>query len=144
MRDAPGFSFSGLKTAIATQIQRNPVVLTDANAQAELCHAAQLAIIDTLVHKLQSAVAATGVTQVAITGGVAANRALRARLTEVPKISISAPQLSHCTDNAAMIAYVGALRFAAGERLSLNADVFSRWPVEGMVLATPRSLEETR
>jgi N6-L-threonylcarbamoyladenine synthase len=63
------------------------------------------------------------VARVVLAGGVAANKGLRARMAaecERRGLTLAVPPLASCTDNAAMIAYAGALRFAAGERDGLD------------------------
>ena len=68
-----------------------------------------------------------------VAGGVAANSALRARLADLAtaeKISLHTPPLSLCTDNAAMIAWAGAERFAAGLTDPLDTPARARWPLD--------------
>ncbi|HSG36640.1 MAG TPA: tRNA (adenosine(37)-N6)-threonylcarbamoyltransferase complex transferase subunit TsaD, partial [Paracoccaceae bacterium] len=69
----------------------------------------------------------------AIAGGVAANGQIRAalvRLCEIEGVAFVAPPLSLCTDNAAMIAYAGLERFAAGEVDGLDLGARPRWPLD--------------
>ncbi len=66
-----------------------------------------------------------------LSGGVAANRGLRARAAEAcaqAGLTLHVPPIASCTDNAAMIAYAGALRLAAGERDGLDLAAYSRDP----------------
>jgi N6-L-threonylcarbamoyladenine synthase len=80
------------------------------------------------VTKAEKAVAQYGVKQLLLAGGVAANKGLRAALTEAfakrDDIELVIPPLSFCTDNAAMIAAAGSIMFDKGKRaeLSLNAN----------------------
>jgi N6-L-threonylcarbamoyladenine synthase len=135
MRNDPGISFSGLKTAIALLVQKQgSAVATDEALRGRLAFSIQEAIVTALVDKLEAAVKTTGIKHIAITGGVSANRALRARVGALPKIKVYLPGNLHCMDNAAMIGYVGVERYRRGERNDLTTDVKSRWPVETMRL----------
>lgn len=128
MREAEGFSFSGLKTAIALLIKKEQEQLD--RVRAELAHAIQQAIIDALEFKVKKALEETGLKRLAVTGGVSANVALRTRLTALNACSVYFPKMSHSIDNGAMIAYTALKRFQNGERHNLELDVLSRWPLE--------------
>jgi N6-L-threonylcarbamoyladenine synthase len=108
------FSFSGLKTAVATLARSRSL---DATARADLAAEFQEAIVDVLVAKCRAALAATGHRRLVVAGGVGANRRLRERLdaaaAEEP-IEVFYPELELCTDNGAMIAYAAARRLEAG------------------------------
>lgn len=135
MRNDPGISFSGLKTAIALLVaKQGGAVASEPEIQGRLAYAIQDAIVTALVDKLGPAMQSTGIRHVAITGGVSANRALRERVAQLPKVKLFLPANHHCMDNAAMIGYVGVERYRRGERNDLTADVKSRWPVETMRL----------
>ena len=117
--DGLDMSFSGLKTSVLQFLQREMAADADfvASRQADIAASVQSAILGILMDKLTKAVAATGITEVAIAGGVSANRGLRAALGEKAERSgwrVHIPPMAHCTDNAAMIAMAGSLRFAAG------------------------------
>ncbi len=104
--DGLDFSFSGLKTAVLHQVRRNPeYVLADVAASF------QAAAVDVLVSKLDAAATEIGARTLVIGGGVAANSALRAAVTELG-LETGRPALipprELCTDNAAM---VGATAF---------------------------------
>jgi N6-L-threonylcarbamoyladenine synthase len=123
------FSFSGLKTAVAHQVGKNPAVLTDSRIQADLAAAFQEAVVDCLVSRAFLALEETGSQRLVVCGGVAANGRLRQVLqkrAEADGIDLFLPPLNLCTDNAAMVAAAGYYRLQAGERLDLDADVFSR------------------
>ena len=119
------FSLSGLKTAVVREVQRReatgePVHVPDVAASF------QEAIVDVAVDKTVRAARERGVEQVAIVGGVAANRRLRARMAEACReqgLRLLAPSPQLCTDNGAMIAAAGANRLAAGERGALDLGV---------------------
>jgi len=135
MREAQGFSFSGLKTAISLLVKEHSAQLgQDSNLKGELAYAIQDSIIDALVYKLKEALSSTRHRSVAVVGGVSANSRLRAVVSELRNCKVYFAKPEHCVDNAAMIAYTAALRFAAGERLSAGVEVLSRWPVESMTV----------
>jgi N6-L-threonylcarbamoyladenine synthase len=138
-REGCDMSFSGLKTALL----RTRDDLMD-NGQlrqqdrADLCAGFQQAVIDVLVEKTRRALAlylAEGPTApvLAVAGGVAANRAIRAGLETVSAemgVAFLAPPLALCTDNGAMIAYAGLERFASGARDDMTLAARPRWPLD--------------
>lgn len=131
MREAEGFSFSGLKTAIALLIRRErEKIEREPETRAALAGAIQEAIVDALCFKLEQAVKQTGICTIAVTGGVAANQCLRRRVAGIRGCRIYFPQLKHCMDNGAMVAFVAGLRTMAGQRDSLDLPALARWPVE--------------
>ena len=110
------FSFSGLKTAILYFIQKKVAENPDFIAQNlnDICASIQHTIIEILMDKLKLAVKQTGITQVAIGGGVSANSGIRKTLREAEakygwKTYI--PKFEYTTDNAAMIGIVGYQKF---------------------------------
>ncbi len=110
------FSFSGLKTAVLYFVQKN--VANNPNFIQEnledICASLQHTIVDYLMDKLKNAVKQTGITRVAIGGGVSANSGIRAALEEAEQKygwHVHIPKFEFCTDNAAMIAMVGALKY---------------------------------
>lgn len=124
------FSFSGLKTAVA-RLVREEGVPTSEQGMADLCASFQRAVVRVLVDKSVAACERLEVPRLVLGGGVAANGGLRARAAEVCAargIELFLPDRASCTDNAAMIAYAGALRFAAGERDDLELSAYSRNP----------------
>jgi len=128
------FSFSGLKTAVLTQIKaRAPGAQTRADIAAEL----QAAIVDVLVAKSLAALARTGLRQLVVAGGVGANRELRAQLTSAAErrgAYVYYPALELCTDNGAMIAFAAALRLQHLSRrtppAALDFNVRPRWDLD--------------
>ncbi|MBS0331444.1 MAG: tRNA (adenosine(37)-N6)-threonylcarbamoyltransferase complex transferase subunit TsaD [Proteobacteria bacterium] len=129
------FSFSGLKTAAA----RIAEGLSTGPERADLAAAVQAAIADQLAERSDRAMAAYAVAhegrdlRFVVAGGVAANRAVRARLratAEARGFSFTAPPLAYCTDNAAMIALAGAERLALGQSDPLDAVARPRWPLD--------------
>lgn len=129
MRGQPEFSFSGLKTAIAQLVKREGEL--DQRKRCELSHAVQSAIVVTLVDKLENAVRSSGIRTVVISGGVAANRALREAVGRLSGVTLALPSMAHCTDNAAMIALVAGMRLRA-KHGEWDGVVRPRWPVENL------------
>jgi tRNA threonylcarbamoyl adenosine modification protein TsaD len=118
------FSLSGLKTAVINHIRHQREAGREIDVP-DLAASFQQAIIDVQVAKALRAVEETGATTFCLAGGVAANPALRAELTEAMArrhVHVSVPPLDLCTDNAAMIAAAGHYRFVRGDRLGLDAE----------------------
>lgn len=128
MTDRPGldFSFSGLKTFTANTV-RDLEPLTEQDA-ADVALAFQDAVVDTLVIKCRRALKATGIDELVVAGGVAANTDLREKMAaSVPAVYYAPPEL--CTDNGAMIAFTGHERLAAGAVEPLAISTRPRWPI---------------
>jgi N6-L-threonylcarbamoyladenine synthase len=111
------FSFSGLKTNVARWVEANGP-LGDEPRLYDLCAAFQRNVVESLLNKTFRAARGQGLRTIVLAGGVAANRSLRARAAALGQrhgISVVVPHLSHCTDNAAMIAYAGSRLLLAGQ-----------------------------
>lgn len=119
------FSFSGLKTAISLLIKENSNFQTDHQIKAELAYAIQKSIVDNLLLKLKKAVKETGINNIVLTGGVAANRLLRLEIKTISK-NCFYPDILHCMDNAAMIALTAAARLDVGFESTPKEQVFAR------------------
>jgi len=134
------FSFSGLKTAAARIAEGlTGEGKTGDIERADLAAAVQAAIATQLAERSDRAMAAYAVEHAGrdlrfvVAGGVAANRAVRARLQATAEgrgFSFTAPPLAYCTDNAAMIALAGAERLALGMSDLLDAPARPRWPLD--------------
>ncbi len=128
---ALNFSFSGLKTSILYFLKKEVTKDPDfvASNLNNLCASIQHSITEILVKKLKKAQQQTGITCIAVSGGVSVNRGLRAKLhawqREQPQLSIHLAHPSFCTDNAAMIAIAGSFLLEAGithdQKIAANA-----------------------
>jgi N6-L-threonylcarbamoyladenine synthase len=136
LTERPGldFSFSGLKTAVVVAL-RNHGELAPQD-RADVARGFEEAVVDTLVIKCRRAIDATGASTLVVAGGVGANRRLRARMLamgEQQGVRVVYPRAEFCTDNAAMIALLGQLRLAAGERDDFSIRARARWPMTDLV-----------
>ena len=139
-REGCDFSFSGLKTAVRHAVERLPPGALRDGDVADLCAAFQQAVADVMADRTANAIALfrarcpDGAT-LAAAGGVAANRALRARIESVAEehgLAFVAPPPRLCTDNAAMVAWVGVERLALGLADGLDFAPRPRWPLEDL------------
>lgn len=127
------FSFSGLKTQILYFIQKNVAensTFIEEN-KADICASIQHTIIEILMEKLKMAVKETGLTQIAIGGGVSANSGIRTTLKEAERKygwKTFIPKFEYTTDNAAMIGIVGYQKFL--EQKFNDATVVSKARIE--------------
>ena len=123
----PHFSFAGLKAAV----QR--AVATGEHAHADIAASFQQAVVDCFVDRTKRALATSDAPGLVVAGGVAANAAVRSalkNLAEQEGRAFSVPPGWLCTDNAAMIGWAGAERFAAGKIDGLDAPARARWPLD--------------
>ena len=124
----PHFSFAGLKSAVLRAVEAGN------HRTADIAASFQQAVVDCLVDRTARALAVSPeVTALVVAGGVAANQAVRGALTGLAAqhgLPFVAPPLWLCTDNAAMIAWAGALRFQAGLTDGLDAPARARWPLD--------------
>jgi N6-L-threonylcarbamoyladenine synthase len=127
------FSFSGLKTAVLTRAQQEPL---DDKRRADLAWEFQEAVTEVLSTKALAAVKRCGVDRLVVAGGVGANRRLRQRLDAdgaKADVRVFYPELELCTDNGAMIAFAGAQRLLAGTVAPSKGGAFGvrpRWPLQ--------------
>ncbi len=139
MTDRPGldFSFSGLKTFTLNTVAEHAREdgLPDDQCCADIAHAFQEAVVDTLTIKCRRALQQCGLNTLIIAGGVSANNRLREKLEQaLEKIDSHVFYARHefCTDNGAMIAFAGCQRLMAGQRQDLSVDVLPRWPLDSL------------
>lgn len=138
-RPDPNFSFAGLKTAVRQQATAL-APLTDRDV-ADLCAGFQAAVAGAVVDRCRRAIALVRENhpdeplRLVVAGGVAANKVLRASLSTLAEReggSLHVPPPALCTDNAAMIAWAGAVRLAEGlPPDDLDAAPRARWPLDG-------------
>ena len=139
------FSFSGLKTAVSNYVSKHPELIFDEMADpaaikalcgerrahlSTVCASFNWSVADTLRIKVERALKKTsGVQSIIVAGGVAANSMVRETMERVARqqsLLLTLPDISLCTDNAAMIAYTGALLAEAGLSHSLEMEAIPR------------------
>lgn len=124
----PNFSFAGLKSAVARTVQGG------GQTRADIAASFQQAAMDCVIDRTRLALAGlNGLNALVVAGGVAANAAMRGALetlAEESGLHFVAPPPALCTDNAAMIAWAGGERLAAGYRDPLDAAARPRWPLD--------------
>ncbi|MEL7544689.1 MAG: tRNA (adenosine(37)-N6)-threonylcarbamoyltransferase complex transferase subunit TsaD, partial [Pseudomonadota bacterium] len=136
-RAEPHFSFAGLKTAVRQQAEA--LVPLSRQDIADVCASFELAVADAVEDRVRRAMQLyedalpDAARTLVVAGGVAANVRLRTRLTSATRACgyrcvVAPPEL--CTDNAAMIAWAGAERFARGDRHDLDFVAQARWPLD--------------
>lgn len=128
------YSFSGLKTGILYFIngetRKNPNFIQE-NLN-DLCASIQKTIVDILLEKLLKAADLTGIRQLSIAGGVSANSEIRNRLKELEEkkdYKVFIPKFSYTTDNAAMIAMVGQIKFENHDFSEVNEPTTAKYPI---------------
>jgi N6-L-threonylcarbamoyladenine synthase len=123
----PHFSFAGLKSAV----QR--AVASGEYRREDIAASFQQAVVDVLVDRTALALERSDAPTLVVAGGVAANHAIREALRDLAAREgrgFGVPPAWLCTDNAAMIAWAGAERFAAGLTDPLDAPARARWPLD--------------
>ena len=125
------FSFSGLKTAILYFLQQktkeNPDFIK--TQLQNICASIQFTIVSILLEKIKSAVTKTGISHIALAGGVSANSGIRQALLQAEKQfgwNTYLPKLEFTTDNAAMVGIVGYLNYKKGHFSDFNTNASAR------------------
>ncbi len=144
-REGCNFSFSGLKTAVRHALQKLPEGPLAERDRADLCAAFQAAVGDVLADRIANALTAFRAAHaqspvLVVAGGVAANRALRARLVDFAAehgIGLVTPPLKLCTDNGVMVAWAGLERLQRGLIDGLDTPARPRWPLDPDAEAAP-------
>ncbi|GJM32970.1 MAG: tRNA N6-adenosine threonylcarbamoyltransferase [Saprospiraceae bacterium] len=126
------FSFSGLKTSILyflrDQLKANPSFIKE--NMADICASVQDRIVSILMNKLTTAAELTGISEIAIAGGVSANSGLRSALIQQGEAlgwKTYIPKFEYCTDNAAMIGITAYYKYLEGEFSSQDISPKARW-----------------
>ncbi len=117
---ALNFSFSGIKTAILYFLRDNTKADPDFITRnlPDICASIQYTLVQMLLTKLTRAARETGISHIAIAGGVSANSGLRTALTERGQAlgwTVYIPRFEYCTDNAAMIAMAAQFKYEQGD-----------------------------
>ena len=126
------FSFSGLKTAMLTQVGKQPLVIPSSMAN-DLCASFQEAVCDVLAAKTAAALRQTGMQRLVVAGGVACNSGLRRRMKSLAAdlaIDLHIPAPSLCGDNAAMLAVPGNHYLEQGAASDRSLDVTATWDMD--------------
>jgi len=116
------FSFSGLKTAL-WHLSQKEGILANASQIADAAASFQCAVVDVLATKTIKAAKDLKVSQILLSGGVAANQSLTERLLNSSPVSVFVPSPDLCTDNAAMVASCGYYHFQTGKISGYDLDV---------------------
>lgn len=122
------FSFSGLKTAVLTLVKKQPELTN--TIKANIAASFQESITEVLIYKTLKAMNSLNLNQIVVSGGVGANKQLREKLTKSSQennFQLFFPSLEFCTDNGAMIALAGYLRYALSEKKDYRFTVMPRW-----------------
>jgi N6-L-threonylcarbamoyladenine synthase len=125
------FSFSGLKTSVRYFLEQKKTIL-DSSELADLAASFQQAIVEVLVEKMRRAAQIEGLSCIGVSGGVAANSALRNSLIDLCREyqwELYFPPAELIGDNAAMIAYAGMHRLMAGEKSSVSTEIKPQWQI---------------
>ena len=126
MEGTHNFSFSGVKTSVLYEV-RDLKKKSSSLPIPDLAASFQQAVVEVLFKKTMNAAREFGAKEILVAGGVSANRPLRQIFKAQTEFPVHIPQLSLCTDNAAMIAAAGYYRYAFGHVSQMDMDVFPTW-----------------
>jgi len=126
------YSFSGLKTSVLYQLRdqtkKNPKFIEE--NLYDICASIQYTIVSILLKTLRKASEETGIKEIAIAGGVSANKGLRQALGEMGEANgwkVYVPAFEYCTDNAGMVAMSAYYKYLKGEFAPLDIPATARW-----------------
>ena len=136
--DKPGcdFSFSGIKTAARTFLDKKPAPYSDEFID-DFCASFQASVVDCIINRLTNAMHDERIVDakpktLVVAGGVAKNSAIRAALEKLAKkhdMTFAAPPMNLCTDNGAMIAWAGIENYRVGRIVTEPIVPRPRWPL---------------
>lgn len=137
--DKPGcdFSFSGIKTAARTFLDKNPNIVNDNNMINDFCASFQASVVDCIINRLNNAmrdsrVIAASPRTLVVAGGVAKNSEIRdamEKMAKQHKMIFAAPPMNLCTDNGAMIAWAGIENYRINRIVKTPIAPRPRWPL---------------
>ena len=133
--DSLDFSFSGLKTSLRNYLIKEEARQDGKTTREDIAASYEEAITDALTEKMRRAAVQEKIRTLCVAGGVAANRRLKAKMTEMCARSgyrLVMPAFEFCTDNAAMIAAAAVPRLLAGKSDALTFDTFASQPLATM------------
>ena len=127
--DCLNLSFSGLKTAVLYAVQKLDALLDE--DKIDISNSFQNAAIDCIVSKVLKASIQENISDLVVSGGVAANEFLRCSLADAmpSNVKLHFPDLKHCTDNGLMVAHAGLMKIENSEK-NYNIEVRARWSLE--------------
>lgn len=126
------FSFSGLKTYVTNIIKKNN---DDFQTKADIAKEFESAVVDSLVFKCIRAMKKLNYNTLVVSGGVSKNKILRKSLNKIINkysYKVFYPMSEYCTDNAAMVAYVGYVRFDKFKSFNVNIKINPSWSIEDL------------
>tara|TARA_Y100000768_G_scaffold16306_1_gene11428 strand:- start:1218 stop:2234 length:1017 start_codon:yes stop_codon:yes gene_type:complete len=127
--DCLNLSFSGLKTAVLYAVQKLDA-LSDED-KIDISNSFQNAAVDCIVSKVLKASIQENISDLVVSGGVAANEFLRCSLADAmpSNVKLHFPDLKHCTDNGLMVAHAGLMKIENSEK-NYNIEARARWSLE--------------
>jgi N6-L-threonylcarbamoyladenine synthase len=124
------FSFSGIKTAVMTQLKKMEQPPPRGKVLADLAASFQAAVVEVLLHKTLRAAQRYDLKRIVVAGGVACNSGLRCAFEQTAGIEIYFPSPRLCADNAAMLAVAGDCYLKRGISSDYALNACSTWPLE--------------